>query len=556
MTLLDPRFIYLIMKLFSLLLGALSLSSAMAIQFDSFDSHSDVDTLHEMRARSPVHGSGSGTSSSGSKGKGRGSPVDGDGGSGRAPSPPKQPTPRDVFQGWLNHLRSFDASHANTPHQSRFGSADTSRATRGSGFTGWTQKDIKSPITVCYGDRTYQTADSHTYHEACFPEHAGMSFNAERDGKTSASKRKNFLKKFDKINPFVRDEVLPASIVRDNKITVMPTSKWEGDEQGALLNEAVSQARGCKVPIYFMDTRSSATAGYRGAPYVGRDVPGWNPPAYVVNSEGQYNGGKYGNRYPDAYKRQVGISQIQGQEGPTATGAPDNGTTSQDIQDYIQMWYTAQGNVTELIWPVIEDLVEGTNSTDIHNIAWAVYQMSLPTMSIVGPFMGGLNGFDWLEEQMFGNSSNSTSSPSSSNDTAEYELTLAYHGYLAELYDSAWTNATNAANATGLLDSLYFLAEYGANLTLSQLPSDWNTTDPDPASVDADFFVAWNNGDLANDTSPTVAEFLQEMGMNSTSFPGGLGNDTSNNTSNSTLTKRYAGRHARYPSPVRLSGSS
>ena len=474
------------MKFVSALVGALSVSSTIALHLPNPATHSDSESHAHLGARSP----------GGSRSGGSRPPSQGSGGSRHSPSPPQRLSDRAKYNQYLESLREYDDRGGGGAHWTKRDYELSSRPADDSGLTGWHQPARRQPVGVFNGDRLPQHREALDYHYDNYPTHRGEMYETSTGGSSTKSHRKNALKKYDTL-PYGlgREETMPASVERGSGITVYPVSKWERDEQGYMLNGAIDRARADKVPLYFENTRSGPRpASPEGVPYVGRrDLGGgyWRAPAYETNDRGQYQSNS-GRRYPD-YKRQAGISTIQTQEGGAGNPSADNGTTDADVEAFLAAFYTAQGNVTEAIWPIIDDLTAGTNSTDIHNLAWSVYDMALPPMSYNGVFKYGLNSLDWLEDQMAQNMSiNST----------EYQMAAGYHGYLEELYDNAWANATAAANATGMLDDLNFLAGLSAAFNTS-LPSDWNTSASNPSSVNADYFVAWVAGDTANDTEVT-----------------------------------------------------
>lgn len=167
-------------------------------------------------------------------------------------------------------------------------------------------------------------------------------------------------------------------------------------------------------------------------------------------------------------------------------GSTDNSPSSKaamdknqaDFQNILLAFQSAQANASALLFPLLDQMVAGSNSSMVYDAAWSIYsELTYQPMHIVGPFTYGMNCMDWLEEQMLGTNSsanatltrlldaptstdrNSTKDLPSDDELAILEY-LATHEVLLQLYNNVWDQATKALNGTGLLDQMATLSGY------------------------------------------------------------------------------------------------
>ena len=200
---------------------------------------------------------------------------------------------------------------------------------------------------------------------------------------------------------------------------------------------------------------------------------------------------KAGRHDPPKRKRQisrprdlVGVGAIASTEATASTARPtaQNSTrqTPEELQEYLDAWIIVRDNATDILWPFLLDMLEGTNSSLVINAAWSVYAHMIPThFDVRGPFSYGWTSLYAQEEEwaMSANISNAT-------------LTEMYaiDDVLLDLYGTAWDGGFQALNSSGLLDDLDHLTQviqsYNASLPVSNL-------NPDGSDPYEDFFLSY-----------------------------------------------------------------
>lgn len=183
--------------------------------------------------------------------------------------------------------------------------------------------------------------------------------------------------------------------------------------------------------------------------------------------------------------RRDGVSAITSKEASasTANSSPQNSTseTPEELQAYLDAWDIVRSNATDILWPFIVDMLEGTNSSAVITAAWSVYSDMIPTPYVVmGPFLYGWTSLFTQEEAwaQSGNISNATLA----------EL-YAVNDVLIDLYSTAWDGGFEALNSTGVLYNLNWLGEtimaYNTSLPVGPI------NDPDVPDPYADFFLSY-----------------------------------------------------------------
>ena len=124
-------------------------------------------------------------------------------------------------------------------------------------------------------------------------------------------------------------------------------------------------------------------------------------------------------------------------------------TQTNDAEKYIQAWKSAKNNATTVIWPFLEDMMFGTNSSLVIGAAWSIYAHLIPTQwSLVGPFYRGLTSLPTLNRNASVNGSISVN-----NVDWSYE-NLIINEILINLYSKAWYGALEALNKSNCLTTL------------------------------------------------------------------------------------------------------
>ena len=183
----------------------------------------------------------------------------------------------------------------------------------------------------------------------------------------------------------------------------------------------------------------------------------------------------------------AGVGAIASTEATasSAGSSPQNSTskTPEDLQAYLDAWNIVRSNATDILWPFIEDMLEGTNSSLVITAAWSVYSHMLPTpYAVTGPFFYGWTSLYSQEEQWAKDSNISNATLG-----GLYEI----NDVLTDLYSTAWDGAFEALNSTGILDDLDWLGQaimaYNTSLPVGSTKS---PGDEDPY---ANFFLSYDS---------------------------------------------------------------
>ena len=195
-------------------------------------------------------------------------------------------------------------------------------------------------------------------------------------------------------------------------------------------------------------------------------------------------------------RRQSVITTVEGQEGITATGAQSATFQLQaDFELYLSMFNVAQANVSEVIWPILAEVIDSTNSTLIHEAALSVYSdLTASAPIVLGPFSRGSNCLTWLEDRYI-NSSGITNM----SDPRIVKM-FATDQIVLEAYEYMWTNASAAANKTGLLSDMVTLSQKLSPTNSSNMPSGYASYYATP--FDISYFV--NTNTTANPKNGTT----------------------------------------------------
>ena len=241
----------------------------------------------------------------------------------------------------------------------------------------------------------------------------------------------------------------------------------------------------------------------RALPQQQRDVqwgttPDNMPTGYAVNYQDIHNFMHPQPLYdPDERKLKKRSSVLDEIEDSTSKG---NSTASKtaEFQFYLNAYRTVQANISSLIFPFFDTVLNGTNNSLIYDIVWSVYSdLTNSGPQIIGPFSYGMHCFDWMEEAYLNSTRNSTSSHTSSNSSPNgtdaqdpvYQQMLATHYQLIEIYSYVWSNASAIANQTGLLRDLLIFQKYLTPVDPSIMSQDWTSAQ---SNFDNSYFTAYN----------------------------------------------------------------
>ena len=191
--------------------------------------------------------------------------------------------------------------------------------------------------------------------------------------------------------------------------------------------------------------------------------------------------------HPRHEKRDV-MSSITTQEDEATFGVTNSSVDqSAEFQLYLAAYRTAQANISDLLFPIFDVVLNGTSSSLIYDLVWSVYSdLTGIGPVIVGPYSYGMHCFDWIEDLYF-NGTNTTRSGNLTDPTTT--SMLATHQILINIYNFVWTEATTVANANGLLDDMYKLSQYLMPTNKSIATQDWLSPERD---FDNSYFTIYN----------------------------------------------------------------
>lgn len=152
-------------------------------------------------------------------------------------------------------------------------------------------------------------------------------------------------------------------------------------------------------------------------------------------------------------------------------------------QVYMSAYTEMRVNVSNLLVPYFTPILKKTNNTLIYDMLRSIHSdLTAYGPWTLGPYSNGHHCFDWIEDQLFGNI---TDSMIAQNETVQG--VLADHAILIDIYDSIWGNASQIANSTGYLAQMKTLRGYLNPKNTSIIPASWMTVQPllDSLSFDA-----------------------------------------------------------------------
>ncbi len=90
-----------------------------------------------------------------------------------------------------------------------------------------------------------------------------------------------------------------------------------------------------------------------------------------------------------------GAGTLNQEENTASNQAPNSQANQQgqlpaDSQNYIDAWILVRSNAEDILWPFLQDMLDGTNSSLVIGAAWSVYAHMIPgPYSVAGPFYYG-----------------------------------------------------------------------------------------------------------------------------------------------------------------------
>lgn len=248
-----------------------------------------------------------------------------------------------------------------------------------------------------------------------------------------------------------------------------------------------------------------------------------------VRPRSRRSGKARASRYDDdEYEKRDIIGNINAQE----TGPSDSQPNEEALyQEYLAAMESIQGNGSMILFPFLNDMINGSNSSLVYEAAWAVQSNMLSTDELVmGPFWGGGHSFEDREDQWLLTHgfyiaddgtivvpSNYTANQTRITNDTIHELRdmLAVNAILIDKYEAAYNNGSDAVNATnllGLLDDYSYLLDINDT---SIIPSNELTPNTLTSGADDKYFengavlrqnwTDWSNATALNGSDPSIA---------------------------------------------------
>lgn len=208
------------------------------------------------------------------------------------------------------------------------------------------------------------------------------------------------------------------------------------------------------------------------------------------------------------------VDSASSQESNAESTHPDTSNDfKQEYEQYLQAYSGVQSNATDVLMPIIEEMVDGHNSTLVWDAAWEILSLANPNIIVMGPFFRGLHAFDYYEDLMM-----------SSTDNATMASSIAIDNVLIDLYQTTWNKAYDALNSSGLLHNLDILGQslISDDPSVADINQDTTTTD----SVNG-FFLNYLNStlvELPSDNSTSINNLTStDPGIMSSTITGSFG---------------------------------
>ncbi|KAI4105579.1 MAG: hypothetical protein L6R37_002657 [Teloschistes peruensis] len=155
----------------------------------------------------------------------------------------------------------------------------------------------------------------------------------------------------------------------------------------------------------------------------------------------------------DDYRRFVrrdAVGQATHKQEQAESDHPDTtGDFKQEYQAYMEAFNLVRTNATDIVMPIVEDLIDGSNAEVVWGMGWEILALAEPSIDVTGSlFRAGLHACDWYEDLV-------------ANSTSEDEMTglRAVNAVLIDLYQDAFTRAVDALDAAGVTMQLDQLVE-------------------------------------------------------------------------------------------------
>ncbi|KAL9582411.1 MAG: hypothetical protein Q9212_003316 [Teloschistes hypoglaucus] len=313
------------------------------------------------------------------------------------------------------------------------------------GDTGYFHNEKAKVVEIYYGDKTPRHAFNVEWNTLA----NGLKGNPPITMKAASSEQrkgqlKDSLRYLTKRGGTVLDEKPAASLSHDQWwTTIIRTASEESKYEGQMYGQAHKIAADREgYTLRYFDNRSATSkkdmdeqlqAGdlllYRGPKVDGFPTPkhptvdhrsGVSDNGKIVDSKKATSGAKKN------HKRDV-LHSMKAQE---PAHQDPNVEYRQDISDYLNAFHSVQANTTDVIWPLIEDMLAASKSSLVYEAAFAVFaHLTMAPVTISGPFAFGMHALDDYEDWLVASGA--------SNETMT--LVHAIDGILIDLYQPLGT---------------------------------------------------------------------------------------------------------------------
>lgn len=269
----------------------------------------------------------------------------------------------------------------------------------------------------------------------------------------------------------------------ENSFIALSRAQAQGNVDSRSRLSATWSTRGNPGTVSYVAGRPNSQDG---PPSVNMDENGNVSP--VVDEHGRvYDVSDSFNPNPRRRRRDSVLTQIENNANSPNSTLSDQ---SAQFQAYLHAYYTASANISAVLFPYLDSLLQSTNSSLAYNMAFSLYaDLTGVPVHVTSPFSNGLNCIDWIEEAWRNSTNNGTTITvtTPANSTVHHATNTTVKGddvpmleWLAAAktlrltYDQVWANVTVAANQS--LQDLATLSRWMTPSDKAVLPSGYGDT--------------------------------------------------------------------------------
>ncbi|KAL9101621.1 MAG: hypothetical protein Q9163_003140 [Psora crenata] len=399
------------------------------------------------------------------------------------------------------------------------------------GATGvWLNHD-KKLFEMNYGNEAKHHASAIAYHCEAYPKTVGKAYRFATTQEHNDN-RNRALKAVDHDSGTVADEKPLAILSYRKGADPRDTNLFDEDrEEATVIRVPQTESTRIEGPmtglvrkryrenpdlkdwrVMLIDNRDDSTKDFKAVPLRGPILKGWPHPGWIMDRASdavkkvklekdttKRRSVKYSiieerddsNQGEESRKRDV-IDNINDEETNTTPESLVDRQTQ--YQRFLSAYQEVQSNATDILIPILNDMVEGSSSSFVFDAAWSVLQMTNPATFVIGPFMYGGNNYDDWEDEMIARAPKTSSGGFDTTTQGRIDANLAVNKVLIDLYNEAWTNGLAAVNATGLLLDLANLGEYLSTDDTAIVPESEFEVDNNINGTNDKYFLPDRNG--------------------------------------------------------------